>query len=197
MVMKQIQEQKLLIKVVFVGPHLHKVVDYLENHAASYLVLGYAPSAITLKHSLVPIMFPQCKDPLLQRDGTDTNCLYTANRLAKVVWNPIQNEAPAFYKFIQHFGLSYEEYVQLLDTYNSRNAENDSDYDDVACKWLKKRKSEKNTVYEHRLDNLPMQGKHELYIGGIFPITGKRYRAPELAQGNQDQIVDKSNTHIL
>ena len=195
-VFNQILSQKLLIQVAFVGPHLPQVVDYLENSSrtydSSYLILHYSPSTLTFQHCLVPVMFPQCKDPLLQRDDSDTNCLYTANRLAKVVWGPVQNEAPAFYRFIQHFGFTHEEYSQLLETFNSAvKSEESIDYDDVACTWLniKKTKQEKNgtkttrTIYEHKIDNLPLQGKPELFIGGIFPITGNKYRAPELAKG--------------
>ena len=194
LVMKQIMERKLLIKIALVGPDLPQVVEYLENSKisdTSYLVLHYAPSALTLRHSLVPVIFPQCRDPLLQRDTSDTNCLYTANRLAKVVWNPIQNEAPAFYRFIQHFGISYHEYTELIETYNKKvKSEDPVDYDDIACTWLKQNKTENVnekaiTIYEHKLANMPLQGKPELYIGGIFPITGNKYRAPELAKGNK------------
>ena len=174
-----------MVRMVFVGPYLDEVVDYLELSGSSYLVLSFAPSVLTINHSLVPLIFGQCQDPLLQRNIRDRNCLYAANRLAKVVWNPLQNEAPRFYKFIQHFGLTYIEYEELLATYNSRN-NSDSDYEAVACQWLNNNNSEdddERTVYEQKLENIPLKGKHELYIGGIFPIMGRRYRAPELAQG--------------
>ena len=175
--------------MAFVGPDLLHVVDYLEECGASYLVLHQTPSVLTLKHSLIPIMFPECKDPLLHRDDTDTNCLYTPKRLAKVVWGPVRDEAPAFYRFIQNFGLSYEEYCQLLQTYNYKvKSESLTNFDEIVCEWLKQNtsiSSEENpkTIYQHKIDNLPFQGKSELYIGGIFPITGKKYRAPDLAQG--------------
>ena len=194
--MKQIQEENLLVKIAFVGPNLSTAVSYLEKTGSSYLVLSYAPSVLTIQHSLVPLMFGQCKDPLLQRDHTDSNCLYAANRLAKVVWSPIMNEAPRFFKFIQHFALTFEEYTQLLGTYHKRyNANNrdtedsDTDYENFACEWLGKKESSEDgverTVLSKKLENIPLKGKHELYIGGIFPIMGKRYRAPELAQGRQ------------
>ena len=195
MVMRQIHEENLLVRIAFVGPNLSRAVDYLEISGSSYLVLSYAPSVLTIKHSLVPLMFGQCKDPLLQRDHTDSNCLYAASRLAKVVWSPIMNEAPRFFKFIQHFVLTFEEYTQLLDTYNtehigdqSNNDNSDTDYENIACEWLSKDSSEdgvEGTVFEKKLENIPLKEKHELYIGGIFPIMGKRYRAPELAQGKQ------------
>ena len=105
------------------------------------------------------------------------------------------NEAPRFFKFIQHFMLTLEEYTQLLATYNawhignqSNNDKNYTDYENIVCKWLSKDISEdgvEGKVFEKKLENIPLKEKHELYIGGIFPIMGKRYRAPELAQGKQ------------
>ena len=195
-VFNQILTEKLLIEVAFFGPNLPRVVDYLESSSQpldrSYLVLHYAPSVLTMKHSLVPLMFPPCRDPLLQRDHKDIYCLYTANRLAKVVWNPVQNEAPGFFRFIQHFGFSFDEYSELLETFNKKAVSGKNiNYDDVACTWLNIEKSKPSkdgrtttkTIYQHKIDNLPLQGKPELYIGGIFPITGNKYKAPELAKG--------------
>jgi len=210
-VFNQILSQNLLIKVAFVGPHLPKVVEHLENSSPnmdrSYLVLHYAPSILTIKHSLVPLLFPRCKDPLLQRDDSDTNCLYTANRLAKVVWNPVQNEAPGFFRFIQHFGFSFNEYSELLETFNKEtDSDEPFDYDEIACTWLNLEKTNvrkdgrrtTKTIYRQKIDNLPLQGKPELYIGGIFPITGNKYKAPELAKVAQMAVADVNlNPSIL
>ena len=197
-VFSQILTQNLLVKVAFVGPHLGHVVDYLEksHHTSdrSYLVLHYTPSTITLGNSLAPLLFPPCKDPLLQRDTQDYNCLYTPNRLAKIVWSPVQNEAPEFFRFIQHFGFSYTEYTELLDTFNNiSDSGDDKDYDEIACTWLSKEMKETTkdgkminlTRYQQKVENLPLQGKPELYIGGIFPMTGNKYKAPELAKGKK------------
>ena len=105
------------------------------------------------------------------------------------------NEAPRFFKFIRHFMLTLEEYTQLLATYNawhignqSNNDNNDTEYENIACKWLSQDIPEdgvEGKVFEKKLENIPLKEKHELYIGGIFPIMGRRYRAPELAQGKQ------------
>ena len=54
--MNQIQEEKLLVRMVFVGPYLDEVVDYLELSGSSYLVLSFAPSVLTIDHSLVPLI---------------------------------------------------------------------------------------------------------------------------------------------
>merc|ERR1712098_881240 len=112
------------------------------------------------------------------------------NRLAKVVWSPVQNEAPALFRFIQHGGFSYSEYVLLLDTYNKLKSRNISvDYETAACEWLKTEDGEK-TIYDKKMLNFPFQDKPELYIGGIFPITGNKYKAPELAKVAQMAVED-------
>ena len=184
-VVQQILQLKLHVQVIPVGSSLSKVVSYLESFnqsdKSSYMVLHYTPSVISLRHSLVPLMFPECRDPLLQRDEMDMNCMYTANRMAKVVWAPVQDEAPNLYKLIQHFSFTYTEYLDLLETYNVDNES--SRYHDVACRWLSKVEFESKTIYEVKAAEFPLHAKPELYIGGIFPMTGAKYRAPELARG--------------
>ena len=94
----------------------------------------------------------------------------------------------AIIRFIQHFGFSYSEYVLLLKTYNRMLLEGRPvDYDAVACQWLQtKTLAGDKTIYDEKMMNFPFQDKPELYIGGIFPITGQKYRAPELAKGTID-----------
>merc|ERR1719244_515962 len=54
------------------------------------------------------------------------------------------------------------------------------------------------TRYQQKVENLPLQGKPELYIGGIFPITGNKYRAPELVTVAQMAVEDVNhNSNIL
>ena len=58
------------------------------------------------------------------------------------------------------------------------------DYHGVACSWLQTpTDGGKSSIYRDILANFPFQDKPELYIGGIFPITGSKYKAPELAKG--------------
>ena len=48
------------------------------------------------------------------------------------------------------------------------------------------------------MDNLPLQRKSELYIGGIFPITGTKYRAPQLVKVAQMAVEDVNlNQNVL
>ena len=88
---KHIKKEKFLIKVAFVGEHLSTVIEYLESSGdQSYLVLHYTPSILTIQHSLVGVMFTDCRDPLLQRDPLDFNCLYTPSRYVVILFYSIQ-----------------------------------------------------------------------------------------------------------
>merc|ERR1719308_397635 len=90
-------------------------------------------------------------------------------------------------------------YQPLLETFNtiSGGVEEDN-YDEIACAWLNKERMVstkegrmiKKTRYQQMVENLPLQGKPELYIGGIFPITGNKYKAPELAKVAQMAVED-------
>ena len=96
-------------------------------------------------------------------------------------------------RFIQHFGFSYSEYVLLLETYNRQNSSSAQvDFETVACEWLHSSApgtAENKTIYDEKMINFPFQDKPELYIGGIFPITGQKYRAPELAKGATNNFI--------
>jgi len=68
---KWLVSHKIILKVAFVGHHLDQVIGRLEASAGKYLVLHFSPSVLVLKYNLVPILFPPCRDPLLQRNQRD------------------------------------------------------------------------------------------------------------------------------
>ena len=187
MIVQFITTNKLLLKIAFVGPNLDKVVDYLASSTHmtdnSYLVLHYYPSILASRHKLQPMLVPLCQDPLLQHDRSNPACFFNVNRLAKVVWMPVQKEAPKLYNFIQHFSFHFKEYIELLYLYNSEiekkpNADIETD---IACVWLN---SEGRNWLNRKMDLMKLQEKPKLYIGGIFPLSGTKYIAPVLADGN-------------
>ena len=96
--LKHIIEERLKVEVAWLGDHLDSVIAQFSSSSTPFLLLHYTPSSLILKHQLKSVMFPACKDPLLRRDGTDAHCVYAPNRLAKVVWSPVQNEAPSLYR---------------------------------------------------------------------------------------------------
>ena len=97
-VLKHILEERLKVQVAWLGDNLDSVIAHFTAAKVPFLLLHYTPSTLILKYQLRSVMFPACKDPLLRRDGSDAHCVYAPNRLAKVVWSPVQNEAPSLYR---------------------------------------------------------------------------------------------------
>ena len=85
---------------------------------------------------------------------------------------------------------SHAEYFELLRLYetHSAKAKRSKDNDAVraaACAWLKR---EFNTVGNKSIHNYQRwyrlgQEKQKLLIGGIFPLNGEKFKAPELLPG--------------
>ena len=185
--MEQILREHLYVVVVFVGDNLASVVSYMDHRNSSYIVLHYHPSVLTSKHNLTQILFPECHDPLLKRNNRDPNCIYSANKLTKIIWKQIENGAPDLFSFLERFVFSYKDYEKLLEFYNDQVEENNLlSTEQIACKWLKHKvpqnKGGMTDWYNQWHGNIKIK-KRKLHIGGIFPITGNKYIAPELAIG--------------
>ena len=82
---------------------------------------GKTVSFCTISLIFLQMLFPPCTDPLMKREPGDANCLYTPNKLAKIVWRQIENGAPGLYSFIQRFSFRVEEYTELLQYYNKHH----------------------------------------------------------------------------
>ena len=186
----------LLLNIAFVGPNLPTMVNHMDQSTKqtenSFVVLHHYPSILASQYNLQPMLVPQCQDPLLQRDRSNPACFFNVNRLAKVAWRPVQKEAPKLYNFLQHFSFLPEEYEELLKLHSMMTSDRQSPISDieteVACAWLKKQESnvtgEKQRSWLERQRNLmKLQQKPKLYIGGIFPLSGTKYKAPVLAEG--------------
>ena len=195
LIIEQIIDEHFYVIIVFVGDKLDTVVSYMEKSTLerdnSYMVLHYQPSALTIKNNLIPILFPECNDPLLKKETSDPTCMYSANKLTKVAWKQIQNGAPDLYSFLERFVFSYQDYDKLLQLYNEEIEKHSSlTTRQIACKWLKHRvpdKSKKNGTnsWYNTWHGHIKKKKKKLYIGGIFPISGTKYVAPELAIGKK------------
>ena len=75
----------------------------------------------------------------------------------------------------------------FIDTIDSSDNDNDIEAE-VACAWLKLKENtitsdNKKNWLSHKKHLLQLQGKPKLYIGGIFPLSGTKYKAPMLADG--------------
>ena len=50
----------------------------------SYLVFHYSPSVLTARFNLSQVFFPLCAEPLLLRDDSQPECMFSPRRRAKV-----------------------------------------------------------------------------------------------------------------
>ena len=87
--------------------------------------------------------------------------------------------------------LTPENYEELLSIYNDLSSntvisdikDDDDILREVACTWLKREAwSGAGMNYEQWIHNVG-SSKQKLRIGGIFPITGEKFSAPELLPG--------------
>lgn len=99
--------------------------------------------------------FVDCKDGVLNTDHVSSN-IYSLN-----------NKKQA----LQRVFFAQEEYTAMLRLYNNRT-EKDSLVNEVACEWMRG-----NPLVWSQWKPSDLTVKTELYIGGIFPITGPFYKS--------------------
>ena len=116
-----ITSYNLYVRIAFVGDYLEEVVTFLNEDTRkegnSFVILHYFPPILTIKHNLTAVLFQDCQDPLIFRPDLEPECIFTAKRLAKVAWKPVQNRAPELFNFIENFSFEYAEYIELLESY--------------------------------------------------------------------------------
>ncbi|XP_076285290.1 uncharacterized protein LOC143211458 [Lasioglossum baleicum] len=167
-----IDEMKLYVRVIWVGPNLKHLTetlttDYLQREqrsmtppgSRSLVLLHWTPSSLVPNvTNFATIAFPRC--------GTlpsNISCHYEPNRLTKLVWGWLETVAKSAYEAIDSAHFSAEMYEDLIDRYNRQSAILSEE--DIACGWLKD-----NIDYATK-EWIP--SKHQMiYVGGIFPMKG-------------------------
>ncbi|XP_024935475.1 uncharacterized protein LOC107275141 isoform X2 [Cephus cinctus] len=183
----QIDRLNLYVKVVWVGPNLANLVEYLTKE---YLIRGDDEKSITILHWTPSSVIPNEKDytSLLFPGSLNGNRDYTyeLNRLVKLTWAKLESVAKFAYEAINRANFTQGMYEDLIDRYNRfpdrrlLPIENDHDFDkemeeSIACDWLKE-----NLNYTLRYWVPDDEDKNTLYIGGIFPVTGTAYTAKSI-----------------
>lgn len=198
-VINQIEDLSLQVNVAFVGDKLLETIQYLEtspeiqNGSRSYLVFHYTPSLVTSRFNFTSIKFEPCdhgwESPIFTPNLTLTspNCLYNLNRLAKVVWQPLRDGAQALYLTLSKMEFSLKDYQDILGIFNEKSKTFWDPKDpqllrEVACQWLNEETMLRNGLRSKQYQQWSDIGtsKPKLIIGGIFPIRGTKFRAPEL-----------------
>lgn len=190
-VVRHIEELKLYVEVIWVGPNLANITNelkrkYKSNRANKKVVLiGWAPSELAVpgdkQYSVVT--FPPCEDMLSSKE---VGCKYDLQRLLKLAWNKLKESALPAYESIRKVQFDHSDYQDLVE--RSRLAGPDSDAE-VACSWLKDN--------EHKWQDWVWSNddKGVLYIGGIFPLSGTSYSAKAIviAARMAREAINKNN----
>lgn len=138
-VIEHVEEMKLYVKIVWLGPNLKYVTDRLiqsyikSNSTQSLLVFGWTPSAtISPEYNFIQVAFKRCE--LLNSSHT-VGCKYELNRLIKTSWSKLEQIAKPAYEALHHIAFSQKNYNDLLQQYNLMS--NNEDIYDIACGWMR------------------------------------------------------------
>lgn len=127
------------------------------------LVMSHCIQAILICH-LIYLQLPR-------------DCDFPVHQLTKVVWGPLRVAAPEAFHIISKMSFSDLEYDQLI-----ANASQNSDLSltRIACRWVQ----ENEHKWEKWLPTSLME-KPKIYLGGLFPLTGKSWSQPGLVEGKK------------
>lgn len=138
-VIDHVNEMKLYVNIIWLGPNLKYVSDKLtqkyakQNSNQSLLMFGWTPSAtISPANNFIRVAFKRCE--LLNSSHT-VGCKYELNRLIKTSWSKLEQIAKPAYEALHHITFSQKNYNDLLQQYNMMSY-NQSVYD-IACNWMR------------------------------------------------------------
>ncbi|XP_046448251.1 receptor-type guanylate cyclase gcy-5-like [Daphnia pulex] len=172
---KQIPSLGLRVKVVWLGPNADRVVRDFFNDVGrrlsgrSIMFFAWRPSTITESAEFLSVSFPQCET--LSTPDSDMRCAYEFQRFEKVAWTYLKKGAKLVFEALQRVFFTQEEYNAMLHLYNER-PEKEPLVEEIACDWMKR-----NPDVWSQWKPSDLTVKMELYIGGIFPISGPFYKS--------------------
>lgn len=191
--MDHIVELKLYMKVIWLGHNLREVVDKLtnmymvQNTKKSVIFLEWTPGYFTIgREKLSPVSVPNCEQ---LKSFATLGCKYEMTRNTKLAWTELQNIGKPAFEAIHKIQFDKSGYENLLRLHNSRPEKN---IYATACQWLKSNEK----VWTRWMPT--NTNKRDIYIGGIFPLSGAFYNAYGIvlaARMAQDAI--NNNSTIL
>ena len=94
---------------------------------------------------------------------------------------------PFHVKALQRVFFTQEEYTAMLRLYNGRGMEEPPLVEEVACEWMKL-----NQDVWSQWKPFDLTAKTELYIGGIFPISGPFYKSGRgMVPGSRQSLTNR------
>lgn len=173
-VIEHINELKLRLNVYWMGDKLRKAIKYLLGRYSHerlekkmFLVLHWTPSEIIDgSDEFVPIQMPRCEEYRHNESG----CKYEMTPILKYFAAELTN-APHAVHVLDSF--HFDSLKPLIKLYEQRLKSDDPTemtmeqiYNNVSCIWLQANEA----TYKKWIPK--EDEKREIYIGGIFPVTG-------------------------
>ncbi|GFS16037.1 guanylate cyclase [Elysia marginata] len=201
----QIESLGLFVDIVWLGDQLSNYVHQKVKAGKAIMFFNWHPNVLVATGLFTRINFPETH---AQHKDAPVDCDFPVNQLTKVLWGPIKSGAPDAYHIISKMSFTDLEYDQLLAMASSSSFSSNShsshvpltnphlrsslpssarrsitrNLEDVACKWIQDNPSR----WERWLPQ-SLKEKPKIYLGGLFPLTGKSWaemglvKAAELA----------------
>uniref|UniRef100_A0A182QRN7 receptor protein-tyrosine kinase n=1 Tax=Anopheles farauti TaxID=69004 RepID=A0A182QRN7_9DIPT len=183
---KHILEMEFQLKVMWLGDKLKLGIRQLmdtyageRKNVKKFLVFHWTPSEVinTKTMEYTPVIMPRCEDMVA---SNDTGCKYEMTPLLKYYANQLRQADYALNSLqTMHFKEEHIQYAfDLYDKYEDQilqarqEAKSDYDqlgvtryYDQIACEWMR----DQEPVWHGWK---PIAQPEDVYIGGIFPLSG-------------------------
>ncbi|XP_064467335.1 atrial natriuretic peptide receptor 2-like [Ornithodoros turicata] len=167
---EQIKKLKLRVNVAWVGKRLEEYVGNLLRKGDPVVFYNWKPNTLTAFHNVTHVAFPQCEDGILPAYPGAPKCPYEVNHMEKVVWSKLRESAADVYELVQKMTFTQSEYRDLLRLYRDE-WDRISNFSTIACLFL-----EQHEQLIHNFSPSHVGDKPTLYIGGIFPLSGRYNR---------------------
>uniref|UniRef100_A0A182NF26 receptor protein-tyrosine kinase n=1 Tax=Anopheles dirus TaxID=7168 RepID=A0A182NF26_9DIPT len=183
---KHILEMEFQLKVMWLGDKLKLGIRQLmstyggdRKNGKKFLVFHWTPSEVINSRTMeyVPVTMPRCEDMIA---SNDTGCKYEMTPLLKYYGKQFRQADYALNSLLlyhfkeEHIQQAFDLYDQYEDRILQAREEADSDYDQlgvtryydlIACDWMRSQESVWSTWK-------PVTTPEDVYIGGIFPLSG-------------------------
>uniref|UniRef100_A0A182WH48 receptor protein-tyrosine kinase n=1 Tax=Anopheles minimus TaxID=112268 RepID=A0A182WH48_9DIPT len=206
---KHIEEMEFQLKVIWLGDKLRLGIRQLmsvyggdRKNAKKFLVFHWTPSEVISSRTMdyVPVTMPRCEDMI---SSNDTGCKYEMTPLLKYYGRKFQEADYAFNSFLvlhfkdDHMQQMFDLYDQYEDQILKAREEVDADqlgitryYDQIACDWILSQQS----VWKRWQPPTP---KEEVFVGGIFPLSGMGLTYLGIAPAALMAQGDINNNHTI
>nr|XP_023022017.1 receptor-type guanylate cyclase gcy-18-like [Leptinotarsa decemlineata] len=195
---KQVDETGLLVKILWLGDNFQsalneiKGIHLLENvhhnkPKKSVVFFHWFPSeVVTNENHFISVQFKNNELYNFTRGINGSGYKYEMQRLVKLAWSKIENNAQPLYIALRHFKLTEDDYLHLLRMYEK----SEQSVPEIACTWMKENQQVWNS-WKHGTQ------KAVIYIGGIFPMSASSYNGGGIARGAMIAAQAVNNNHTL